>query len=186
MRRNLGVKTFLYPQPVLIIGTYDENGKPNAMNAAWGSIADFDKVFVVLAAEHKTTENLLKNKAFTIACGDKANLSACDYVGIVSGNKEPDKVRKAGFTVVKSEFVNAPIFNELPLTLECELLEALPNDMFIGKIKNVSADEKYLDSKGNPDLNKFTPISFDPANNKYLAVSETAGNAFSDGKKLSR
>lgn len=184
MRKNLGVKTFIYPQPVLIIGTYDENGKPNAMNAAWGAMADFDKVFVVLASEHKTTANLLKNKAFTMACGDKAHVAACDYVGIVSGNKEPDKVKKAGFTAVKSDFVNAPVFEELPITLECELLEALPNDMFIGKIKNVCADEKYLDSKGNPDLSKFTPISFDPANNKYLAVSEVVGGAFSDGKKL--
>lgn len=184
MRKNLGVKTFLCPQPVLIIGTYDENGKPNAMNAAWGCMADFDKVFVVLAAEHKTTDNLLKNKAFTVACGDKANVAACDYVGIVSGKKEPDKVKKAGFTTVKSEFVNAPIFNELPITLECELLEALPNDMFIGKIKNVSADEKFLDTNGKLDLSKFTPISFDPLNNSYLAVSEKVGKAYSEGKKL--
>lgn len=184
MRKNFGVKTYLYPQPVLIIGTYDENGKPNAMNAAWGCMADFDKVFVVLAAEHKTTANLLKNKAFTIACGDKAHLEACDYVGIVSGNKEPNKLEKAGFTTVKSEFVNAPVINELPVTLECELLEALPNDMFLGKIINVSADEKYLDAAGIPDLTKFTPISFDAANNKYLALSEVVGNAFSAGKNI--
>ena len=183
MRKNFGVKTFLYPMPVLIIGTYDEKGKPNAMNAAWGCICDYDKVFVVLAP-HKTTDNLMKTKSFTVSIGDKANVTACDYVGLVSGNKEPDKLKKSGFTTTKSEFVNAPIINELPLALECELLESLPNDMFIGKIINVSSDEKFVGKDGLPDLSKFTPICFDPVHHQYHALGEKVADAFKEGKKI--
>ena len=185
MRKNFGVKTYLYPMPVLIIGTYDENGKANAMNAAWGCICDYDKFFVVLAP-HKTTDNLMKNKAFTVSIGDKANVTACDYVGIVSGNKEPNKIEKSGFTTTKSEFVNAPVINELPLTIECELLEALPNDMFIGKIINVSSDEKFVGKDGLPDLSKFTPICFDPVHSQYHALGEKVAEAFKEGQKINK
>lgn len=183
MRKNFGVKTYIYPQPVLIIGTYDENGRANAMNAAWGGICDYDKVAVDLGS-HQTTDNIAKTNAFTVAIADTEHVVACDYVGVVSGRKEPDKMEKAGFTTVKSEFVNAPIINELPITLECELVKIVDGGMYIGKIINVSADEKYLGDDGEPDLSKFCPITFDPVHHKYIALGEEVGQAFSDGKKL--
>lgn len=183
MRKNFGAKTFLYPQPVMIIATYDEDGRADAMNAAWGGICDSDKIAVSLGS-HKTTENIAKTKAFTVAVADKEHTIACDYVGVVSGRNEPDKIEKAGFTTVKSEFVNAPVINELPVTIECELEKIIDGGLYIGKIVNVSADEKFLGEDGLPDLSKFTPITFDPVHHKYIALGETAGNAFADGKNL--
>lgn len=182
MRKNFGAKTYIYPQPVLIIGTYDENGKANAMNAAWGGICGADRVMVELGS-HQTTDNIAETKAFTIAIADEANVVACDYVGIASGRDVPDKMEKAGFTTVKSEFVNAPVINELPITLECEL-ESVDKGMYIGKIVNVSVDEKYLGEDGEPDLAKFNPITFDPVHHTYIALGDTVGKAFADGKKL--
>ncbi len=183
MRKNYGAKTFLYPQPVMIIGTYDKDGNPNAMNAAWGGIAGGDEIMVDLGS-HKTTENIALNKAFTIAIADTEHIVECDYVGIVSANKVSDKFEKTGFTVTKSEFVNAPIINELPITLECELVKVIDGGKYIGKIKNVSSDEKFVGEDGLPDLSKFTPITYDPVHHKYVALGEIVGNAFSDGKKL--
>lgn len=124
MRKDLGAKPYLFPQPVMIIGTYDENGKANAMNAAWGGIVGRNEIIIDLS-NHKTTENLLETRAFTVSVADLEHLVPCDYVGIVSGNKEPDKMEKAGFTTTKSKFVNAPVINELPLTLECVLTQVI-------------------------------------------------------------
>jgi len=183
MRKNFGVKTWIYPQPVLIIGTYDENDRPNAMNAAWGGICDYDKLMIDLS-EHKTTANMDIHKAFTVHVGDRAHAAACDYVGIVSGNDVPDKFERAGFTQVCGEFVHAPIINELPIALECELLEKLSDGKYIGKIVNVSADERYLGADGLPDLSAFTPITFDPVHNKYIALGECVADAFSAGRAL--
>lgn len=183
MRKNFGVKTYLYPQPVLILATYDENGNANAMNAAWGGICDYDKIMIDMS-DHKTTDNIAQTGAFTVACADRAHVAACDYVGVVSGRDVPDKVSRAGFTTVKSEFVNAPILCELPLTLECELYRILDDGMYIGQIVNVSADERFLGEDGLPDLRLFTPITYDPVHHKYIALGETVGNAFEDGKKI--
>ena len=183
MRKNFGIKTWLYPQPVMMIATYNEDGTANAMAAAWGGIADFDKVLIDMS-DHRTTENIARTKAFTIACADAEHVAACDYVGIVSGNDVPDKFAKAGFTATKSEFVNAPIINELSVTLECELLKIEEDGRYLGKIVNVSCDEKYLGADGLPDLSKFTPIAFDPVHDTYVALGEKVGNAFSDGEKL--
>lgn len=182
MRKNFGAKTYVYPQPVLIIGTYDENGKPDAMNAAWGGICGADKIMIELGS-HQTSDNIAKTNAFTVAVADKEHVVECDYVGVVSGRNEPDKMKKAGFTTVKSEFVNAPVINELPLTLECELEKKI-DGMYIGKIVNVSADEKFLGADGLPDVSRFVPITFDPVHHKYIALDESVGNAFSDGKKI--
>lgn len=183
MRKNFGVQTYIYPQPVLIVGTYDENGLPNAMNAAWGGICDNDKIMIDMST-HKTTVNMEKNKAFTVAFGDVEHAVACDYVGIVSGNDEPNKFAKAGFTAVKSDFVNAPIIQELPITLECELLQVLEDGEYIGKIVNVSCDERYLGADGLPDLSKFTPITYDPVHHHYIALGNIVGQAFSDGNQI--
>lgn len=180
MRKNFGAKPYLYPQPVMIVGTYDEDGKANAMNAAWGGIVGANEIILDLGS-HKTTENLLKTKAFTVSVADTEHMTACDYVGIVSAQKEPEKMKKAGFTTTKSEFVNAPIINELPLTLECVLKETLDGGKFIGEIVNVSADERILGADGEVDLGKFTPITYDPVHHGYYALGEKAGNAFHDG-----
>ena len=184
MRIDLGAKPYLYPMPVLIIGTYDENGIPDTMNAAWGSICDFNKVILTLSYDHKTVQNILKRGAFTVSMADADNVVACDYVGIVSANDEPRKLEKSGFHEVKSKFVDAPMLLELPLTLECELeTYDTESECLVGKIINVCADEKIM-TDGKIDLSKFKPIAYDPANHKYLTLGEAVGNAFSDGKRL--
>lgn len=183
MRKNFGAKPYLYPQPVMIIATYDENGNANAMNAAWGGIVGSNEIIVDLGS-HKTTDNMLKTKAFTVSVADVKHLVACDYVGIVSANNEPDKMKKAGFTTVKSEFVNAPVINELPLTLECVLTKVIDDSKYLGEIKNVSVDDSILGDDGEIDLNKFVPITYDPVHHGYYSLNEKVGNAFSDGKKL--
>lgn len=167
---------------MLILATYDRDGTPNAMNAAWGGICGYDEVIVDLGS-HKTTDNIAVTKAFTVAVADAKHVVECDYVGIASGRDDADKMKKAGFTTVKSEFVNAPVINELPLTLECELKSAV-DGKYIGKIINVSCDEEFLGADGLPDLSKFTPITFDPVHHKYIALGDEVGKAFSDGKKL--
>lgn len=183
MRKDLGAKPYLFPQPVMIIGTYDENGKANAMNAAWGGIVGGNEIIIDLS-NHKTTENLLETRAFTVSVGDVEHLVACDYVGIVSGNKEPDKMEKAGFTTTKSKFVNAPVINGLPLTLECVLTQVIDGSKYLGEIKNVSIDEKILGDDGDIDLNKFVPITYDAAHHGYYRLGEKVGAAFQDGAQL--
>ncbi|MCR5150889.1 MAG: flavin reductase family protein [Clostridiales bacterium] len=183
MKKNLGARPYIFPQPVLIIATYDENGKANAMNAAWGGIVGMNEVIVDLGS-HKTTDNLKIKKAFTIGIADVEHTVACDYVGIASGRKVADKMEKAGFTTVKSEFVDAPVINELPLALECELVEVLDGGKYLGKIVNVSADESILGEDGDVSLDKFFPIIFDTAHSGYYRLGEKVGQAFSDGKKL--
>lgn len=185
MRKNFGVKPFMYPLPVLIVAAYDEKGLPNAMNAAWGTIADFHQVAIYLAKEHKTTQNILSTKAFTVSMADAAHVKGADYVGIVSGNQVPDKVAKAGFHTVKSEFVNAPVIEELPLTMECKLVSYdEESELLIGEIVNVSADENILDANGKIDPKQLNPITYDSANHAYYALGEKVGNAFSDGNFL--
>lgn len=132
MRKDFGAQPFLFPQPVLIIATYDEEGKANAMNAAWGGIVGRDEIMIDLS-QHKTTDNLKKNRAFTVSFADVEHVVACDYVGIVSGAQESDKMKKAGFTTTKSTFVNAPIINELPVTMECELIDIIDGSKYLGK-----------------------------------------------------
>lgn len=183
MRKDLGVKPYLYPQLVMIVGTYDKDGNPNAMNAAWGGMADYDKIMVCMSS-HKTTENIAITKEFTVSIGDEKHVVECDYVGIVSQNKEPDKMKKSGFTTTKAKYVNAPIINELPLCLECQLLEVVLEDLYIAKIVNVNACESILDENGKITMDKFVPISYDPATHGYLKVQGRVGNAFSDGNKL--
>ena len=184
MRKNFGAKTWLYPMPVLIVGSYDENGIPNAMNAAWGGVYDTNLIMVCLADEHKTTENIKKSGAFTVSFATVETLSACDYVGIVSANDVSDKLARAGFSTVKSEFVNAPIISELPMTVECKLLKFNEDGICIGEIVNVSADESILDENGKIDAKKLDPIIYDSATHAYWSFGEKVGKAFSDGKKI--
>ena len=184
MRKNFGAKTWLYPMPVLIVGAYDKDGKPNAMNTAWGGIYDTNQVMVCLAHEHKTTENIKQSGAFTVSFATAETVVPCDYVGIVSANDVPDKFEKAGFHAVKSEFVNAPIIEELPMTLECKLLKFNEDGICIGEIVNVSADERVLDEDGKVDAGKLNPILYDSVTHAYWNFGEKVGRAFSDGKKI--
>lgn len=184
MRKNLGAKAILYPMPVLIIGTYSDDGTPDAMNAAWGGISEETQISVCVSDDHKTAKNVVSKGAFTVSIADAENLLAADYVGIVSGNNEPDKIRKAGWTAVKSGNVDAPVFEELPLVLECRLVSYDEGSCrLVGEIVNVCADERIL-TDGKVDLSKFRPITYDPVNHDYIALGEKVGKAFSDGLKL--
>ena len=180
MGRNPGFT----PLPVLIVGTYGEDGQADAMNAAWGGLYDADKVVLCLSAGHKTTANIKKRGAFTVSFADKANLVASDYVGIVSANTEPKKMEKSGFHTTKSQFVDAPLIDELPVALECRFLKITEDGNIIGQIVNVSADESVLDAEGSLDFAKFRPISFEPAHNAYHVLGEKVGRAFHDGAAL--
>ena len=185
MRKNFGAKPYTYPQPVLIIASYDENGTPDAMNAAWGGISDDTQISMCLSAGHKTVKNILKRKAFTVSMADAAHVAACDYVGIISANDVPDKLEKAGFHTTRSEFVDAPLIDELPMALECRLVSYDEESCrMIGEIVNVSAEESVLDENGKIDPQKLQPITFDPVNNAYLKLGEKVGNAFRDGLAL--
>ena len=184
MRKSFGVKNWLYPMPVFIVGTYDENGVPDAMNAAWGGIYDTNLIMVCLADDHKTTENIRKNGAFTVSFATVSTVIQADYVGIVSANECPDKFTRVGFHATKSSLVNAPIIDELPVTVECRLLKFNEDGICIGEIVNVSADESVLDESGRIDAKKLDPISYDSSAHLYWTLGEAVGHAFSDGKKL--
>ena len=185
MRKNFGAKPMCYPMPVYMIGTYSADGTPNAMNAAWGGISEETEISICISADHKTTENILSRKAFTVSMATAKYIAACDYVGIVSGNQEPDKFAKAGFHATKSEFVDAPLIDELPMALECELISYDPESCrLVGRIVNVSADESVLGDNGKVDVSKLQPITFDPMNNHYLVLGEKVGQAFHDGVVL--
>ena len=180
-RVDFGPKPLMFPQPVLIIATYDKDGNPNAMNAAWGITTDFAEISISLS-EHKTTDNLKERGAFTVSMATEEYEAACDYVGIESGRKVPDKFAKAGFTAVKSSHVDAPLIAELPLALECRV-KSFEDGILVGEIVNVCADESIL-TEGKVDVKKLRPISFDPFTNAYSGVGEKIGDAFRDGMSL--
>ena len=185
MRKNFGPKEMIYPMPVFILGTYNEDGTPNAMNAAWGGVTEDNQLTICVESGHKTAENLQKRKAFTVSMGTAKYVVACDYVGIVSGNKEPNKFAKAGFHATKSQFVDAPLIDELPMALECEVISYDPEHCRLeGRVVNVCVDEEYLDTDGKVDTAKLQPITFDPVHHSYLVLGETVGQAFKDGLAL--
>ena len=170
--------------PVLIVGSYDENGVPNAMNAAWGGIYDTNLVMVCLADDHKTTDNIKKSGAFTLSFATAKTVAPCDYVGIVSANDIPDKFDRAGFHATESEFVNAPLIDELPMAVECRLLKFNEDGICIGEIVNISAEESILDENGKVDAKKLDPIIYDSVSHAYWSFGEKVGSAFCDGKSI--
>ncbi len=184
MRKDFGKQSWSFPLPVLIIATYNEDGTANAMNAAWGGIYDTNKIMLCLSADHKTTINIGMKKAFTVSFADADHVAACDYVGIVSGNKVPDKLEKAGFTTSPSKKVDAPIIEQLPVALECTLDKINEDGIVIGNIVNVCAEEAVLGADGKIDLAKFRPISYEPVHHSYVVMGQKVGNAFSDGKNI--
>lgn len=187
MRKNFKPNNYLFPMPVLIIGTYDEDGNPDFMNAAWGTMEDQDVVLLELTSTHKTCKNMLSTRAFTVSFGDKKNVDACDYVGIASGNDVKDKVAHTGWKIEKAEKVNAPYPTDLPITLECELVRLDETDgdfAAYGKILNVSVKEDVLDEKGKLDLDKAELITFNSADNTYRILGDKVAFAFRTGLKL--
>ena len=184
MKKNFGKKNWMFPMPVLMIGTYGEDGTPDVMNAAWGGITLEDEITICIDTSHKTWGNIAAHKAFTVAFGTADKVAACDYLGLVSGNKTPDKVSKSGLTVTKSKFVDAPVINELPLVLECELVSMNDeNCNVVGKIVNCAVEEAAL-TDGKPDAAKMKPICFDPCAHVYRIMGDVVANAFSVGKLL--
>ena len=184
MKKNLGVKNLMFPMPVLIIGTYNEDGTPNVMNAAWGGITLEDEITICIDVAHKTWANISAKKAFTVAFGTALTVKSCDYLGIVSGNTTPDKVAKSGFTTVKSEFVDAPVINELPLVLECQLVSMNESKCnVVGKIVNCAVEESAM-TDGKPDADKMKPICFDTCAHVYRLMGEVVAKAFSCGAEL--
>ena len=185
MRKNFGAKPWTYPQPVFILAAYGEDGTPNAMNAAWGGISDDQEISLCISAGHKTTADILARKAFTVSMATAAQVVPCDYVGIASGNNVPNKLEKAGWHTTKSEYVDAPLIDELPMAVECRLVSYDPESCrLVGEIVNVSADESVLDAQGKIDPDKLEPIAFDPIHNTYRKLGEKVGNAFRDGAAL--
>ena len=185
--KSFGSKPWMMPQPVLIIGTYNEDGTPNAMNAAWGGQWDRGEIMISMGA-HATTENLARCPEFTVAFATKDTLVASDFVGIVSAKNDPLKMSKTGWTAVKSENVNAPIFTDFPMTLECRIKTKIDESeegyYIVAEVVNTLVDENYLTEDGKPDVQKMELITYEPVGHSYVALGDKVGNAFSDGKKL--
>ena len=185
VRKELNITEGIFPMPVLMVATYNEDGTVNVMNAAWGTMQERDTVALNLTESHKTVKNILKRGAFTVSMGDAEHAAACDYVGIESGNSVPDKVARAGFHVTKSEHVDAPMIDELPLTLECKLVSFdEETELLLGEVVNVSVDERALDENGKLAVEKLHVITFDYANHGYYVLGEKVASAFEDGKKF--
>lgn len=185
MRKNFGAKTMCYPMPVFILATYNADGTPNAMNAAWGGISEEQQITICVDSEHKTAENLLARKAFTVSMATAQQLVACDYVGLVSGKDVPDKFARAGFSAIRSEFVDAPLIAQLPMALECRVLSYdTESCRLVGQIVNVCAEESVLDADGKVDVAKLQPLTYDSMHHQYLALGAPVGHAFRDGLAL--
>lgn len=185
--KSFAPKPWIAPQPVIIIGTYNENGEANAMNAAWAGQWDMKEI-VISMGSHTTTANLDRNGEFTVAFATQQTMVASDFVGIVSAKNDPEKMKKTGWTATKAEHVNAPVFTNFPMTLECRIKEKIdesPSGYYlVAEIVNILVDESYLAQDGNPDIEKMQLIVFDPVHHNYIKLSEKVGDAFSCGKAL--
>ncbi len=188
MKKNIKVTEAIFPMPVLMIATYNEDNSINVMNAAWGTMIDRDVVGLNLTESHKTVQNIKERKAFTISIADANHVKEADYFGVVSGNNTPNKFENSGLTATKSNNVDAPIINEFPLCIECEFIEYQDNPYgigVIGKVVNVSANEEVLNGD-NVDITKVEAIAFDPYSHGYYKVTDRVGNAFKDGLELKK
>ena len=187
MKKDLGLVQAVYPMPVLMVAAYDETGKVNVMNVAWGQICDEDKIILFIGEGKKTWLNIKASKAFTVALADESHVDVADFFGIASGNKMDDKFERTGYHAVKSDKVNAPVIEEFPLVMECELLEFLHTDFvdgIVGKIVNVKAEEAVLDEKGKVDAAKLRALTFDTFRAGYYATGEKVGKAWNAGAYL--
>ena len=187
MRKDLGKQPALFPMPVLMVAAYDENGKVDVMNAAWGMISGTDKVALCIGESHKTTKNIRAVKAFTVSIADREHMDVADFFGIASGNDMEDKFERTGYHAVKSSHVNAPVIEEFPVAMECELAEIVETENLhavVGKIVNVSADEKVLAENGKVDPARLNALIFDQFQAGYYVAGEKVGQAWSAGKPL--
>jgi len=188
MKNSIGAKTIIYPTPVLIVGTYDKDEKPNVMAAAWGGISCSNPPCVSISLREATYShgNIKLNKAFTLNIPSKDQVTEADYFGIVSGRDE-DKFASTGLTPVASELVDAPYIDEFPLILELKLVNTLElglHTQFTGEIMDIKVDTEFTDARGNPDIKKIKPILYDPSGMAYYGIGEFMGRAFSIGKKF--
>lgn len=187
MKKSLGANPYLFPMPVLMISTYNEDGTVDVMNMAWGGICAEDMVSLNIGENHKTSANIKARKAFTLSIADTAHIEAADFFGIATGNKMKDKFERSGLTAVKSSKVDAPIVTEFPVTLECEVVEC-KNEVYgfhvLGRIVDVLADESVLDEKGKVDPTKLNAFVFDQFQNGYYAIGEKVGQAWHTGAPL--
>ena len=185
--KSFGQKPWMLPQPVLIIGTYNSDGTPNAMNAAWGGQWDSKEIMISMGS-HATTENLACCNEFTVAFATKETMVASDFVGIVSAKNDSKKMQKTGWSAIKSEHVNAPVFTDFPMTLECRILRKIDETEegynIVAEIVNILVDEACLGEDGRPDVEKMQLITYEPIHHGYLELGRRVGNAFSDGKRL--
>lgn len=185
--KSFGQKSWMLPQPVLIIGTYNSDGTPNAMNAAWGGQWDAKEIMISMGS-HATTENLARCNELTVAFATKDTMVASDFVGIVSAKNDPEKMKKTGWTAVKADNVNAPVFTNLPMTLECRILRKIDESeegyYIVAEIVNILVKEEYLAEDGKPDVEKMKLITYDPVHHGYIVLGDRVGNAFFDGKQL--
>ena len=185
--KSFGQKSWMLPQPVLIIGTYNSDGTPNAMNAAWGGQWDAKEIVISMGA-HATTENLARCNDFTVAFATKDTMVASDFVGIVSAKNDPEKMQKTGWTAIKADNVNAPVFTDFPMTLECRILRKIDESeegyYIVAEIVNILVNEEYLSEDGKPNVEKMQLITYDPVHHGYIALGDRVGNAFFDGKQL--
>ena len=188
MRKNIKTTDALFPMPVLMIATYNEDGSVDVMNAAWGMMIDRDVVALNLTETHKTVKNIKARGAFTVSIADAKHVKEADYFGVVSGNNTPNKFENSGLTATKSEVVDAPIVNEFPICMECEFIEYQDNEYgcgVVGKVVNVTADEVIM-KDDNVDISLVDAIAFDPYTHGYYRVGERVGNAFKDGFELKK
>ncbi|MBQ4514114.1 MAG: flavin reductase family protein [Anaerolineaceae bacterium] len=187
MRKDLGSQPALFPMPVLMVAAYDENGTVQVMNAAWGMISAMDKVALFIDEDHATTKAIRQTKAFTVSLADRDHMDVADFFGIATGNKMADKFARSGYHAEKSAHVNAPVIAEFPVTMECELAEITETENLhavVGKIVNVSADEKVLSDNGKVDPQKLNALVFDQFQSGYYVATEKVGRAWNAGKDL--
>ncbi|MCD8295014.1 MAG: flavin reductase [Clostridia bacterium] len=186
MRKDLNTKDGIFPMPVLMIATYNGDGSVDVMNAAWGTMLDTGMVLLNISESHRTTQNILARKAFTVSIPDAKHATEADWFGVVSGNDVEDKFAKSGLHFIPSSRVDAPIVTEFPLCMECEFVAFLDEEYaagVVGKVVNVSADESVI-TDGKADMDKCGAIAYDPYTHGYYKVSGRVGNAFKDGYKL--
>jgi len=185
MKRKIGAQPLVYPMPVFVVGTYNSDGTPNAMVAAWGGITEEREITICVSAEHKTVEGLRAHGAFSVGIADTRNMAAADYLGITSGNDVPDKISRVGWHAQRCETVNAPSFAEISLTLECRVKSYDEQACrLVGEIVEITADEAVLDEDGRINADKLRPITYDTQKHVYRVISEAVGEAFKIGKTV--
>ena len=183
MKKDLKAVSGIFPMPVLMIGTYNEDGSVDVMNAAWGMAQSMTHLKLCLTESHKTVKNMKRTGYCTVALATKDYIAESDYLGLVSANTVSNKFEKTGLHSVKSEKVDAPVIEEYPITMECKVV-GFEEDGTLVEVVNVLADEKYINQDGSLKLDEMGIISYDPYGHGYYEITNKVGQAFTDGKKL--